>query len=57
MGNPINLYLFGNSEFSQEDLAKKGKVEIPDIKLKLHLDYLENKKILFKQKNNYKLNR
>ncbi len=53
----IISHLFGVNEFSQEELATQGKVEIPEIQLKAHLEDLKNKKILIKQEEKYKLNR
>jgi len=53
----IISHLFGNNEFSQEELVTKGKVEIQEIQLKAHLEDLKNKKILIKHKEKYKLNR
>lgn len=49
--------LFGSNEFTQEELANKELLEISEVQLKAHLKDLENKKMLIKKKNKFKLNR
>lgn len=53
----IISHLFGNNEFTQEQLVSKGNVEIPELQLKAHLEDLKDKNILIKQNEKYKLNR
>lgn len=49
--------LFGNNEFTQEELVANERIKISEIQLKSHLEDLKNKNILIKHKEKYKLNK